>query len=127
MFSILKKHSDFTKFGCRSIRRFRVLDGNLESLQNFDKSKLLEKARESENQIKEKLTQVLEGMTIFIIFFKFFYYSFLFYSFTSIIVCCTVFCCAFKNIFKILSFYYSFKMFSSTAKVTKSFKKHVKV
>ena len=62
MFSILKKHSSFTKFGCRNIRRFRVLDGNLESLENFDRTKLLEKAKESENQILEKFTQVLEGI-----------------------------------------------------------------
>lgn len=79
MLTILKKHSDFTKFGCRSIRRFRVLDGNLESLQNFDKTKLLEKARESENLIQEKLTQVLEGICVCIIENYFFFYFFLFF------------------------------------------------
>ena len=61
MFAVLRTHITFKKFGCRTIRRFRVLDGDVDSLPGFNKSKLLEQAQKLENQVQEKLSQVLNG------------------------------------------------------------------
>ncbi|XP_066932528.1 methylcrotonoyl-CoA carboxylase beta chain, mitochondrial-like [Clytia hemisphaerica] len=60
MLALLRRHSNFTKFGCRTIRRFRVLDGNL-SLDQSERDRLADEAQKSEELYQEKLAQIMAG------------------------------------------------------------------
>lgn len=60
MLRLFQRHKEFYKFGCRYIRRFKVLDGDLQLNVN-EKQKYLDLAKLSEEVFESKLAQVHAG------------------------------------------------------------------
>ena len=63
MQTIFRKQKDFHKFGCRYLRRFKVLDGEIQ-LDVKERHKLLDIAKSSEQIFESKLAQVHAGKMI---------------------------------------------------------------